>query len=111
MIEFGLQITPEQCQAEREHAERCRQLFAQATKGLDAVLTLASPGEAPLKQNGTGSPMFNRTWTSIGVPCLGLPFGKGDQGLPLAVQFVAAEGQDHQLLALGGKLESLLAKG
>lgn len=108
MIEFGLQITPEQCQAEREHAERCRQLFAQATKGLNAVLTLASPGEAPLKQNGTGSPMFNRTWTSIGVPCLGLPFGKGDQGLPLAVQLVAAEGQDHQLLALGGKIEALL---
>ena len=111
MIEFGLQITEAQFNAQREHAERCRQMFAQAAKGLDAVLTLASPGEAPLTQNGTGSPMFNRTWTSIGVPCLGLPFGKGDQGLPLAVQLVAAEGQDHQLLAIGGKIESLLAKG
>ena len=111
MIEFGLQITEAQFNAEREHAERCRQMFAQAAKGLDAVLTLASPGEAPLTQNGTGSPMFNRTWTSIGVPCLGLPFGKGDQGLPLAIQLVAAEGQDHQLLAIGGKIESLLAKG
>lgn len=110
MIEFGLQITAEQFKAEREHAERCRQMFAQATKGLDAVLTLASPGEAPLTENGTGSPMFNRTWTTIGVPCLGLPFGKGDQGLPLAVQFVAAEGQDHQLLALGSKIEALLAR-
>jgi Asp-tRNA(Asn)/Glu-tRNA(Gln) amidotransferase A subunit family amidase len=108
MIEFGLQITDAQFHAEREHAERCRQLFAQAAKGLDAVLTLASPGEAPLTQNGTGSPMFNRTWTTIGVPCLGLPFGQGDQGLPLAVQLVAAEGHDHQLLALGGKIEALL---
>lgn len=111
MIEFGLQITAAQFEAQRAHAERCRQMFAQAAKGLDAVLTLASPGEAPLTQNGTGSPMFNRTWTSIGVPCLGLPFGKGKQGLPLAVQLVAAEGLDHQLLALGGKIESLLAKG
>jgi Asp-tRNA(Asn)/Glu-tRNA(Gln) amidotransferase A subunit family amidase len=111
MIEFGLQITDAQFNAQREHAERCRQMFAQAAKGVDAVLTLASPGEAPLTQNGTGSPMFNRTWTSIGVPCLGLPFGKGKQGLPLAVQLVAVEGQDHQLLALGGKIESLLAKG
>ena len=111
MIEFGLQITEAQFNAQREHAERCRQMFAQAVKGLDAVLTLASPGEAPLTQNGTGSPMFNRTWTTIGVPCLGLPFGKGDQGLPLAIQLVAAEGQDHQLLDLGGKLESLLSKG
>ena len=111
MIEFGLQITDAQFKAQREHAERCRQMFAQAAKGLDAVLTLASPGEAPLTQNGTGSPMFNRTWTTIGVPCLGLPFGKGGKGLPLAVQLVAAEGQDHQLLALGGKIESLLAKG
>lgn len=111
MIEFGLQITEAQFNAQREHAERCRQMFTQAAKGLDAVLTLASPGEAPLTQNGTGSPMFNRTWTTIGVPCLGLPFGKGDQGLPLAVQLVAVEGQDHQLLDLGGKIEALLAKG
>jgi Asp-tRNA(Asn)/Glu-tRNA(Gln) amidotransferase A subunit family amidase len=111
MIEFGLQITEAQFNAQREHAERCRQMFAQAAKGLDAVLTLASPGEAPLTQNGTGSPMFNRTWTSIGVPCLGLPFGKGGKGLPLAIQLVATEGQDHQLLAVGGKIESLLAKG
>jgi Asp-tRNA(Asn)/Glu-tRNA(Gln) amidotransferase A subunit family amidase len=111
MIEFGLQITEAQFNAQREHAERCRQMFAQTAKGLDAVLTLASPGEAPLTQNGTGSPMFNRTWTTIGVPCLGLPFGKGDQGLPLAVQLVAVEGQDHQLLAIGGKIEALLAKG
>lgn len=111
MIEFGLQITDAQFNAQREHAERCRQMFTQAAKGLDAVLTLASPGEAPLTQNGTGSPMFNRTWTTIGVPCLGLPFGKGDQGLPLAVQLVAVEGQDHQLLDLGGKIEALLAKG
>jgi len=111
MIEFGLQITEAQFNAQREHAERCRQMFTQAVKGLDAVLTLASPGEAPLKINGTGSPMFNRTWTTIGVPCLGLPFGKGDQGLPLAVQLVAVEGQDHSLLDLGGKIEGLLAKG
>lgn len=111
MIEFGLQITEAQFNAQREHAERCRQMFSQAAKDLDAVLTLASPGEAPLTQNGTGSPMFNRTWTTIGVPCLGLPFGKGDQGLPLAIQLVAAENQDHQLLALGGIIESLLAKG
>lgn len=110
MIEFGLQISDAQLKAELEHAERCRQMFTQVAKGLDAVLTLASPGEAPLKQNGTGSPMFNRTWTTIGVPCLGLPFGKGCQGLPLAVQLVAVEGQDHQLLALGGKIEALLAK-
>lgn len=110
MIEFGLQITEAQFNAEREHAEHCRKLFSQAAKGLDAVLTLASPGEAPLKQNGTGSPMFNRTWTTIGVPCLGLPFGKGVQGLPLAVQLVATEGQDHQLLALGEKIEAWLNK-
>lgn len=110
MIEFGLQISPAQFKAELEHAERCRQMFTQAAKGLDAVLTLASPGEAPLKQNGTGSPMFNRTWTTIGVPCLGLPFGKGEQGLPLGVQLVAVEGQDHQLLALGSKVEALLAQ-
>lgn len=108
MIESGLQTTEAQFNAERAHAEHCRALFAQAVKGVDAVLTLASPGEAPLTQQGTGSPMFNRIWTTIGVPCLGLPFGKGDQGLPLAVQLVAAEGQDHALLDLGGKVESLL---
>jgi amidase len=77
--------------------------------GVDAVLTLGAPGQAPLKSTGTGSSTFNRVWTTLGVPCLTLPFGKGEAELPLGVQFVGALNEDCQLLALGTKFEAIFA--
>jgi Asp-tRNA(Asn)/Glu-tRNA(Gln) amidotransferase A subunit family amidase len=46
----------------------------------------------------TGSPVFNRAWTLLGVPCVTLPFGRGPKGLPLGVQLVGAFDGDMALL-------------
>jgi len=110
LIETGLQITDEQFAKELSHVKKCKELFARAMLGVDAVLTLGAPGQAPLKSTGTGLSTFNRVWTTLGVPCITLPFGKGDAGMPLGVQFVGAYGQDSQLLALGTKFEQILAR-
>jgi Asp-tRNA(Asn)/Glu-tRNA(Gln) amidotransferase A subunit family amidase len=109
LIETGLLITDEQFKKELLHVEKCKALFAKAMVGVDAVLTLGAPGQAPLKSTGTGLSTFNRAWTTLGVPCITLPFGRGDAGLPLGVQFVGALGADSKLLALGTKFEALLA--
>jgi Asp-tRNA(Asn)/Glu-tRNA(Gln) amidotransferase A subunit family amidase len=109
LIETGLLITDEQFKKELLHVEKCKALFAKAMLGVDAVLTLGAPGQAPLKSTGTGLSTFNRVWTTLGVPCITLPFGRGDAGLPLGVQFVGVLGADSKLLALGTKFEALFA--
>ena len=106
LIETGLLITDEQFKKELLHVEKCKALFAKAMFGVDAVLTLGAPGQAPLKSTGTGLSTFNRAWTTLGVPCITLPFGRGDAGLPLGVQFVGALGADSKLLALGTRFEA-----
>lgn len=106
LIESGLQITDAQFRQELAHVQKCKELFARAMVGVDAVLTLAAPGQAPRKSTGTGLSTFNRVWTTLGVPCLTLPFGRGDANMPLGVQLVGALNEDCRLLALGSKFEA-----
>lgn len=44
-------------------------------------------------------------WNHSGQPAVSLPAGRHPDGLPLAVQFVAAHGRDALLVALGGQVE------
>jgi Asp-tRNA(Asn)/Glu-tRNA(Gln) amidotransferase A subunit family amidase len=81
------------------HARRCRQLLAGCFADCDVLLTPSAPGEAPAGMGSTGSSLFNRTWTLLGVPCVTLPAGRGASGLPLGVQFVAAYDEDRRALA------------
>ena len=109
LIESGLQITDAQFKEELAHVQKCKELFAKAMAGVDAVLTLGAPGQAPLKSTGTGLSTFNRVWTTLGVPCLTLPFGCGDANMPLGIQLVGAANEDCRLLALGAKFEAIFA--
>jgi Asp-tRNA(Asn)/Glu-tRNA(Gln) amidotransferase A subunit family amidase len=65
----------------------------------DMLLTPSSMGEAPAGLDGTGDPLFCRSWTLLGLPCVHLPFARGRTGLPLGLQLVGAYGDDHRLLA------------
>lgn len=64
----------------------------------DAVLTPATQGVAPLGLELTGSPMFCTIWTLCGVPAINLPILRGEDGMPLGAQLVAAKGDDANLL-------------
>ena len=77
--------------------------------GVDLLLVPAAPGEAPEGHHSTGSSDFNRGWTSLGVPCLVLPAGRGPRGLPLGVQLIARPGADAALLEGALWLEARLA--
>jgi len=65
----------------------------------DVMLAPSSVGEAPAGLDGTGDPLFCRSWTLLGLPCVHLPFARGRTGLPLGLQLVGAYGDDHRLLA------------
>ena len=84
--------------AAMRHARECRQVFARRCAEIDVLLTLSAPGEAPEGISGTGSSLFNRNWTLLGVPCVTIPAGKGPGALPLGVQFVGRYDDDERLL-------------
>ena len=63
---------------------RIEEVFARQ----DFLLTPSAPGEAPQGIASTGSSIFNRAWTLLGVPCVTLPVFKGPGGLPIGIQVV-----------------------
>jgi amidase len=75
----------------------------------DAILVPAAPGEAPQGLGHTGSPIFNRMWTLLGVPCVTLPARWADNGLPTGVQLVGQVRDDTRLMACAAFLEQALA--
>lgn len=90
----------------RRGRDAARGFFA----GVDAVLTYSAVGEAPAGRESTGDSCFNRLWTLLGVPCVGLPVMRGPRGLPVAVQIMAGFGQDHAALSIAAGLEAALAQ-
>lgn len=107
LIETGLAMPAAQFEQQIATAATGRAAFQHAMHGIDALLTFSATGTAPLVQDGTGASTFNRIWTTIGAPCLTLPAGQGQNGLPLGVQFVSSHGRDETLLQLGKHFESV----
>lgn len=90
-------------------AQRCRAAMPSVLDKFDALLVPSAAGEAPSGLGSTGDPLFNRAWTTIGTPCVTLPWYLGPQGLPVGVQLVGAIDGDDQLLAIAQCSESMLA--
>lgn len=72
--------------------------FAPLFDEFDAIITPATLGTAPAGLESTGSPLLCTLWTFTGMPALSAPLLRGDNGLPLGVQLVAARGDDARLL-------------
>jgi len=75
-------------------------------KDFDAVITPATPAEAPEGLSSTGSPIFCTVWSLSGVPAISLPVLSGESGLPLGLQFVSCRGADVRLLRVAKWLEN-----
>ena len=82
------------------HASSCRLRFAQylTETGVDMLLTPSAPDEAPAGIERTGSSLFNRNWTLLGLPCITLPVGRGPHQLPLGIQLIVDYDDDERLL-------------
>ncbi len=98
--------------AERSEAEslalHCRAAVSETFAGFDAFLTPSAPGEAPAGIASTGDPLCNRVWTLLRLPCVALPTGAGEGGLPVGVQLVGRHGGDQSLLELANAVADLL---
>jgi Asp-tRNA(Asn)/Glu-tRNA(Gln) amidotransferase A subunit family amidase len=78
-------------------------LFAE----IDVLLTFAAADVAPDDLSSTGSPIFNRLWTLLGLPCLSLP-GLMERGMPIGLQLVGPIGGDDRLLSVAATVAALL---
>jgi Asp-tRNA(Asn)/Glu-tRNA(Gln) amidotransferase A subunit family amidase len=96
-------ITAEACAKAYQRVASCRRAFEARIReaSCDAVLTLASTGEAPEGIGYTGDALFNKMWSALGVPCLAIPYGTGPRGLPTGLQLVGRHSTDRRLLAIG----------
>jgi Asp-tRNA(Asn)/Glu-tRNA(Gln) amidotransferase A subunit family amidase len=75
----------------------------------DAILTFSAPGEPP-RGHKNGDSSFNRVWTMLHVPCLNIPAGHGQHGLPVGVQLIGRLNDDVRLLALARDASAYLTR-
>jgi Asp-tRNA(Asn)/Glu-tRNA(Gln) amidotransferase A subunit family amidase len=86
-----------------------RRMLADVLADVDAAITPATTGPAPLFESGTGNPVCSLIWSLTGAPSLSLPLLALD-GLPLGVQVVGPHGTDRSVLRAAHWLERRCAK-
>ncbi|HTV44620.1 MAG TPA: amidase [Stellaceae bacterium] len=91
-----------------ETAEQFRRHLADLFREFDVLLTPSAVGEAPEGLGSTGDARFNAVWTLGWVPCLTLPAGTGNAGLPLGIQLVGPHFADEKLLDAARWVEARL---
>jgi Asp-tRNA(Asn)/Glu-tRNA(Gln) amidotransferase A subunit family amidase len=100
-VENRAQITAERLLAAHALADRCRPMLdAMFGAALDVILTPSSRGEAPAGLHTTGEDVFNRMWTLLHAPCVGVPAGFSEAGLPVGVTLVTGRWTDGRLLGI-----------
>ncbi|HEY8519416.1 MAG TPA: amidase [Gammaproteobacteria bacterium] len=98
-LEEGDAVTPERYARAQSLAAACRAQLPSVFGDCDVLLAASATGEAPRGLASTGSPIMNRVWTLLHVPCVGVPAGTGPSGLPLGLQVIGREGDDARTLA------------
>ena len=110
LTETGGKVSRDDYAHAKRAVVRADQVLRTIAADVDAWISPAALGEAPLATSGTGDPLMSRMWTALKGPSLCVPIGKGAQGLPLAVQLVALAGDDDRLLHSGQWVDRMLEK-
>lgn len=77
-----------------------RTAWSDFASGADLIIAPSAPSTAPLGMTNSGSSAYCRAWTYLGWPCIHIPVGKADSGLPIGFQLVMPWGFDFQTLAV-----------
>jgi Asp-tRNA(Asn)/Glu-tRNA(Gln) amidotransferase A subunit family amidase len=100
-VENVLQITAKQLLEAYALADQCRPVLDRMFgPKLDVILTPSSKGEAPAGLHTTGDAVFNKMWTLLHGPNVGIPVCFGPGGLPVGVTLVGPQMGDSRLLAI-----------
>jgi len=108
LIEYGLDLGGEKVLAARARAHSARVKVEKLFGECRLLITPSASGEAPGVET-TGDPLFNKVWTLLHLPCLSVPIGHGQNGLPISIQVVARANEEATLINGGGWIERILA--
>lgn len=89
-------MTPDDYMSRLAASRQMRKDVKSMLRGVDAVMTLAASGPAPLGHQHTGSRTFLVYATFLGLPAFSLPLMQVE-GLPVGVQLIGAAGKDGTL--------------
>ena len=109
LLDAGMAVGADEYDAALGLAELARAGLDAFFGKCDAALVPAAPGEAPAGLGYTGNPVFNRMWTLLGTPCVSVPAGQGENGLPIGVQLVGRVRDDARVMGCAAFLEHALA--
>ena len=107
-LDAAQHLTAEAYDEARRTARRARRDARELFGDLDALITYAAPGAAPLGLGSTGEARFNRLFTLLGTPCVNVPGLRDKAGLPIGIQVVAPFARDGVALDVGTFLEQAL---
>lgn len=84
-----------------------RMAFDTLMGDFDVLIAPSAPGFAP-EGRVPGNPVFNASWTLLGVPCVNIPVPLDKASLPIGVTLIAARFADKHLLDVARSLETIL---
>ena len=82
-----------------------RQALDTVFESVDVLIAPSAEGEAPAGLDATGNPIFNRFWTLLGNPCVHVPTGMGEHGMPVGVTVIGPRWADALTLSAAHTLE------
>ncbi len=110
MVFGALMAGTDYVQAQRRRRELCA-ITAEATKGIDILVTAGAPAEAPridavARMNRLRQPGYTNPGNVLGWPAMSLCSGFGEGGLPVSVQIMAKPFQEPLLFRAGHAFET-----
>ncbi|MDW7738480.1 MAG: amidase [Bacillota bacterium] len=100
LIEQGMTVSRTEIDEARKRQKSLREELETVMRenNIDLWVTPAAPDTAPKGLSSTGNPIMSLPWTNTGLPSLSVPSGKGENNLPLGLQFIAPFMGDELLL-------------
>jgi Asp-tRNA(Asn)/Glu-tRNA(Gln) amidotransferase A subunit family amidase len=102
-IAAGRAMTPDDYRILLHRRDEMRRLLVALADEVDACITLAAPGPAPLGLGSTGNAIFNVPASALRTPAISLPLLTVD-GMPLGVQLIGFPHRDRALSGLAAYL-------
>lgn len=98
LLREGLATPIQDYVAALRHQQEFRRRVVELFTNVDALILPATTSTAPDAAT-TGDPAFNSPWSYSALPVVSVPCGLADDGMPVAVQLIAAPLAESTLLA------------
>ena len=108
LVEAGLALSEDEYQTARTAMRKLSEDMIATLKGFDALLMPVAPAPAPPGLETTGNGIFCAPASFAGLPAVSLPSGLAANGMPLAIQLMAAPLTEARLLGAAAWIERVL---